>query len=141
MFCPWRPGTAVSPAPLGAGVEILVAFGRRGRVMLLLYGLGATLVAVAAMTLSGTLPERGGAGRPIADVVDVGLGGCVLVMAADCVQRRPRHRKFARHGRTLGVWLSAALSPRIFCCVDSGEFDAVLDATDQPGYRPPSTIH
>jgi hypothetical protein len=88
MFCPWRPGTAVSPAPLGASVEILVAFGRRGRVMLLLYGLGATLVAVAAMTLSGTLPERGGAGRRLADVVDAGLGGCVLVMAADRVLRR-----------------------------------------------------
>ena len=49
---PLAAGAAVSPAVLGASIEILTAFGRRGRRMLVLYGLGAAVVVTVALSVS-----------------------------------------------------------------------------------------
>jgi len=98
---PFALGAAVSPALLGASLELLVKFGARGVRMLLLYLLGAAVVVTAVVALALVLPQRApsNASRVLSDVVDVALGALLLVIAAVLVFRRsakgPRRPGFA----------------------------------------------
>lgn len=88
---PFALGAAVSPALLGASLELLVKFGARGVRMLLLYLFGAAVVVAAVVALALVLPQRApsDASRVLSDVVDVALGVLLLVIAAVLVFRRP----------------------------------------------------
>ena len=88
---PFALGAAVSPALLGASLELLVKFGARGVRMLLLYLLGAAAVVASAVALALVLPQRApsDASRVLSDVVDVALAVLLLVIAAVLVFRRP----------------------------------------------------
>lgn len=90
-------GAAVSPALIGASLEILGLFGPRGRKMLTTYLLGAALVVGAAVGLALLLPTRANSGASrsdvgtvIADSVDLVLGGLLLVLALVLLLRRPK---------------------------------------------------
>lgn len=91
---PLAAGAAISPALLGASLEVLVAFGARGRRMLLLYLAGAAAVVVAAFALSLVLPQRppSRADTLISDLVDILLGAALLVLAIVLLVRRPHKR-------------------------------------------------
>jgi hypothetical protein len=84
-------GTAVSPALLGASLELLARFGRRGVRMLLLYLLGAALVVASVVAISLVLPQKSAAGGSsiISDIVDIALAALLLGIAGVLIFRRP----------------------------------------------------
>lgn len=84
-------GAAVSPALLGASLELLARFGRRGVRMLLLYLLGAALVVASVVAISLVLPQKPAAGGSsiISDIVDIALAVLLLVIAGVLIFRRP----------------------------------------------------
>lgn len=98
---PLAAGAAVSPALLGASLEILAAFGRRGLRMLLLYLLGVAVVVAALIALATVLPERPRTTTGIvSDVVNIVLGGLLLVLAIVLLVRRPSAGSGGSGGRS-----------------------------------------
>lgn len=89
---PLAAGAAVSPALLAASLEILLAFGKRGRGMLLLYLLGAAIVVAVVIAVSALLPSRPASQAPstLSDIVDVVLGALLLALAVVLLVRRPK---------------------------------------------------
>lgn len=89
---PLAAGAAVSPALLAASLEILLAFGKRGRGMLLLYLLGAAIVVAVVIAVSALLPSRPVTQAPsvLSDIVDVVLGALLLALAVVLLVRRPK---------------------------------------------------
>ena len=90
-------GAAVSPALIGASLEILGVFGARGRKLLTAYLLGAALVVGAVVGLALLLPARANSdasrsdvGTVIANSVDFVLGGLLLVLALVLLVRHPK---------------------------------------------------
>jgi hypothetical protein len=82
---------AISPALLGASVEVLIAFGPRGRRMLLGYLLGAAVVVIAFLAAASALPQRATRGGALlVDAVDAVLAVVLLALAAVLAFRRPR---------------------------------------------------
>ncbi len=79
---PLAAGAAVSPALIGASIELLVAFRSRGVAMLLVYLAGAGVIVVAVIALSLILPSRPSSGSGLVeDVVDLVLGSILVVLA------------------------------------------------------------
>lgn len=83
-------GAALSPAVLGASLELLAAFGKRGIRMLLLYLLGAAIVVAAAIAVASVLPQRQEA-KPtgVQDVVTLVMATVLVILALVLVFRRP----------------------------------------------------
>jgi hypothetical protein len=83
-------GAALSPAVLGASLELLAAFGKRGIRMLLLYLLGAAIVLAAAIVVASALPQRHEA-KPTGaqDVVILALATVLVILALVLVFRHP----------------------------------------------------
>jgi len=103
---PVAAGAAVSPAVLGASLEILVTFGRRGVRMLLLYLLGAAIVAGAAIAIASALPQRPASkGGTAGDIVNIVLAALLIVLAAALLLRRgPRASGTGRAGLRASRW-------------------------------------
>jgi hypothetical protein len=112
---PFAIGAAISPALLGASLELLVQFGKRGARMLVLYLLGAATVVASAVTLALVLPQRAptDASRVINDIVDVSLGALLLVIAMVLVVRKPSpvppHRRGFGQKLATSRWVGAGI--------------------------------
>lgn len=87
---PLAAGAAVSPALLGASVEILAGFAGRGIRTLASYLVGAALVVCAALLLATALPQRGPStgASAVSDAVDLALAALLVIVAAVLVFRR-----------------------------------------------------
>lgn len=87
---PLAAGAAVSPALLGASVEILAGFAGRGIRTLASYLAGAALVVGAALLLATALPQRGQSADSsvVTDVIDLVLAGLLVIVAIVLVFRR-----------------------------------------------------
>lgn len=105
-------GAAVSPAVLATSLEVLIAFGKRGRTMLLLYLLGAAAVIAVALGLSALIPQRPPTKGDalIADLVDIIFGGLLLILAIVLLVRRPKPKKDSRSQQLLASrWAGPAV--------------------------------
>lgn len=110
---PLAAGAAISPALVGASVEILTVFPAQRIRMVLAYLAGAALVLAAAFTLTLALPQRASTGGArLQDGVDLVLAAVLLILAALLVlQRHGRgstsrgreRRLLASRWRVLGV--------------------------------------
>lgn len=112
---PLAAGAAISPALVGASVEILTVFPAQRIRILLAYLTGATLVVAAAFALTLALPQRATTGGArLQDALDLVLAGILLIAAALLLFQRARQgrasegdqrrrRLLASHWRILGV--------------------------------------
>lgn len=104
---PLAAGAAVSPAVLGASLELLAAFKQHGRRMLFIYLAGAALVVVAVLALAILLPQRPQTrgDRLVSDVVDLALGALLLAFAVVLIVRRPKPRKDSTNRLLSSRWV------------------------------------
>lgn len=101
-------GAALSPAVLGASLELVAAFGKRGIRMLLLYLLGAAIVVAAVIAVASVLPQRHEA-KPTGaqDVVTLALATVLVILALVLVFRHPASGSGSTGARLLGSrWAS-----------------------------------
>ncbi|QAY73337.1 hypothetical protein ET445_08255 [Agromyces protaetiae] len=99
---PLAAGAAVSPALLGASLEILAGFPKRGKRLLLAYLTGAAVVVAAVIVLATALPRRAAptGAKVVDDVFSLVLAGLLVVIAGVLALRRPR--KAAQGAGTAG---------------------------------------
>jgi hypothetical protein len=105
-------GAAVSPAVLATSLEVLIAFGKRGRAMLLLYFVGAAAVVAAVLGLAAFLPQRSPTKGDtlISDLIDIVLGALLLVLAIVLLVRHPKPKQNDQGQRMLGSrWAGLAV--------------------------------